>query len=73
MGNYPKMVKRRCLHKGWQFNGIIYVFGGDKEGTVETFDMAYHAISATRKWQIIPLKYQEFTQTEITMKSFIHA
>jgi len=29
MGNYPKMLKKRCLHKGWQFNGIIYIFGGD--------------------------------------------
>ncbi len=29
LGTYPKMRNKRCLAKGWKYQGMIYIFGGD--------------------------------------------
>ena len=36
------MRMKRCIPKGYIFNGTIFVFGGDDGDTVETFDLALH-------------------------------
>ena len=37
-----KMIKKRVISKGYKFNGKIFIFGGDDDGTVEEFDLAFH-------------------------------
>jgi hypothetical protein len=42
LGSYPGMNGKRCIPKGYLFNGMIYVLGGNANNDVEQFDFAMH-------------------------------
>jgi len=42
LGTYPVMRNKRSLHKGWMYQGTIFIFGGDDNDTVEKLDFAMY-------------------------------
>ena len=74
LGSYPKMNKKRTLHKGFTFQGEIFVIGGESNGTVESFDIAKHRIHNSSVWKMRkPIDYKGLLQCERKIMTFASA